>query len=203
MSNSTDNKAQPVDQLVKNKPRKKKTGPKPFQPTDEQRRIIGLCSGFGMNWDQLRLLVINPDTGKPISKETLQTSFPEELENGLAHLKAHIATRYSELLDNPNRNEHAVLWGLERIWRIPSPDNPNAQVGIAINGEERRMAIEFVLPSSHKVADLQQALERDGKHLPPPMPAPKKTIDLKANAPTSVPIVQPSAFKKPTGFDWS
>src|SRR5262249_29489788 len=103
----------------------------PFTPTDEQRRVVALCSGFLMGHHELRLLVINPHTKKAIDAETLEASFPDELANGRAFLKNHIATRYIQLLSNPERNERAVLWGLERIWKIPDPDR--SQVGVAIN----------------------------------------------------------------------
>jgi hypothetical protein len=153
-----------------------------------------------MNWDQLRLLVINPKTGKAISKETLQKAFPDELENGLAALKSKIARRYVDLLDDPQKNERAVLWGLANIWRIVDPNRGDTRVGVAIGDNtdsiNRKLSIEFVMPDPKRIA-ATDAAERQQSESPSPQPL-KPIIDVKANPPTSnMPIIP---LKKP--FDW-
>jgi hypothetical protein len=65
----------------------------PFVPTDAQRHLVAMCSGFKMPWDEIRLLVINERTKLPISKETLQKHFVDELQNGKAQLKRLIQSK--------------------------------------------------------------------------------------------------------------
>jgi hypothetical protein len=198
------------ERAARDKGSRARGGSPPFEPTDEQRRIVGLCAGFLMGHDELRRLVINPHTKKAVSTEVLVKAFPDELENGRAFLKSHIATRYIELLANPERNERAVLWGLERIWKIPDPDR--AQVGVAINqttdGQTQHLSVEFVLPSKPTDKDSlspssPQPIGHTQQHgpygstSPPPYRIEPKDTDLILDK------VQPSAWKKPRGSaDW-
>jgi hypothetical protein len=73
-------------------------GHPPFIPTDEQRRFVIAMAGIRMTWEEIRQLVVNPQTGEPITKTTLARAFKRELTNGKAKLKSLVATRFYEAL---------------------------------------------------------------------------------------------------------
>lgn len=75
-----------------------KAGHPPFVPTDEQRRFVTAMAGIRMTWEEIRLLINNPMTHKPITKTTLSRAFKRELADGKAKLKSLIATRFYEAL---------------------------------------------------------------------------------------------------------
>jgi hypothetical protein len=53
-------------------------------------------AGIRMTWEEIRQLVVNPQTGEPITKTTLARAFKRELTNGKAKLKSLVATRFYE-----------------------------------------------------------------------------------------------------------
>jgi hypothetical protein len=69
----------------------RKPGYPPFVPTDEQRNFVEAMSGIKMTWDEIRQLVVNPQTGLPINKTTLGKAFKRELAVGKAQHKSLIA----------------------------------------------------------------------------------------------------------------
>lgn len=62
-------------------------GRKEFKPNDEQRRIVQAAIGIGLRQMQVRMLIMDPTTGNPISKPTLEKHFAHELATGKA--RAH------------------------------------------------------------------------------------------------------------------
>src|SRR5215468_4965241 len=64
----------------------------PFVPTDDDRNIVGVLSACGIPQERIRLVVLNPATGKPIEIETLQRAFAYELEAGRAQTDLIFAT---------------------------------------------------------------------------------------------------------------
>lgn len=62
----------------------------PFEPTGEQRNDVQLMVGYGMTYLEICTLIRNPRTRKPISVNTLQKTFREELSNGAAMVKSRV-----------------------------------------------------------------------------------------------------------------
>ena len=58
-------------------------GSKPFIPTEADRLLVESLVACGITQDEIKKVIINPDTGKAISLQTLNTHFREELETGL------------------------------------------------------------------------------------------------------------------------
>lgn len=72
-----------------------------FKPTDDQRNNVEAMTGFGVLHDQMVTLVINPETGRPISPKTLRRHFKYELARGKAAMIASVAGRvYSMAMSN-------------------------------------------------------------------------------------------------------
>ncbi|MFI4987487.1 MAG: hypothetical protein ACHQF3_08600 [Alphaproteobacteria bacterium] len=66
-------------------------GRKPFTPAEKQRGMVEALAGLGLSQDDISLLIINPETGKPIDVKTLRKAFADELRVGGAKAKAEIA----------------------------------------------------------------------------------------------------------------
>ena len=139
-----------TDALLALKPTKRpgNKGMPEFEPDAQQKRFVAAMAGMRMSWDEIRLVVINPRTGRPISKETLQRAFADELEAGKAQLKARIVTKYYAKLDDGDWN--AINFGLKHICGFR--DDPlSMRIGgaTAPNGSENpntSVQVEFVVP---------------------------------------------------------
>lgn len=62
------------------------TGRPPFQPTDEQRKLVEQLAAFGIPLEQM-VQMVTGHAGKPITVKTLRKHFATELETG--ELKAN------------------------------------------------------------------------------------------------------------------
>jgi hypothetical protein len=73
-------------------------GPRPghankkFEPTDQQRTFVARAMAYGIPQPQIWQLVINPETGLPISESTFRRAFPEQIERGLSETVHAVAT---------------------------------------------------------------------------------------------------------------
>src|SRR6202035_1582422 len=52
---------------------------KKFAPTADQRGNVEAMTGFGISQEEICRVVINPETGKPIDKKTLELHFADEM----------------------------------------------------------------------------------------------------------------------------
>src|SRR5437879_12729100 len=68
-----------------------RSGRKAFVPTQEQRRNVKVLVGLGIPQDKICLMVVNPQTEKPLDPKSLRKHFPRELEIGAAELHARIS----------------------------------------------------------------------------------------------------------------
>jgi hypothetical protein len=134
-----------------NKPHPGRGGPPTpkFEATFEQRAMVAAMSAFMVDQDTICKLLINPYSGKRISKMTLHREFKSELETGAARLKELISRKYLEAVE---RGESwAIKLGLRNKYRwaisdgpLP-PELPADDAGIGLN-------ISFVMPSGGKDA---------------------------------------------------
>jgi hypothetical protein len=88
-----------------------------FVPTKHQRDLVKLLIGFGMPEDRARLAIINPRTGKPISRDVLRAAFQDEIEIG----RVEMDTVCYKGLSNQIRAENmtAIIWYMKNMmwWR--------------------------------------------------------------------------------------
>ena len=68
-----------------------RSGRKAFVPTQEQCRNVKVLVGLGIPQDKICLMVVNPQTEKPLDPKSLRKHFPRELEIGAAELHARIS----------------------------------------------------------------------------------------------------------------
>lgn len=71
-------------------PGRKKTGPKPFNPSEEQRSLVLKLTGFGVKQEDICKVITHED-GSPISDRTLRKHFRDELDTGLIDANAKVA----------------------------------------------------------------------------------------------------------------
>jgi hypothetical protein len=117
-----------------------------FEPTTEQCGWVRATAGLKMTWDEMRLLVINPRTGKPISKETLGKAFAAELAVGKVRLKQLISTKYLERLNAGDTQ--AIQFGFRHIFGWPE-QAPNRGSDGAHRDGNTSIKISFVPPKAN------------------------------------------------------
>jgi hypothetical protein len=60
----------------------KKAGMPAFEPTDWHREVVRRAAGFGLPHDYICQCIVNPRTGQPIARDTLEKHFRTELDHG-------------------------------------------------------------------------------------------------------------------------
>src|SRR5215510_3991388 len=121
-------------------------GRPPFCPTKADRDVVGVMAACGIPQERIRLVVLNPATGKPIEIETLQRAFAYELEAGRAQTDLIFATSLISGLRAAD-NSKMALYARNRLnWDRQGMrvlDMPPA-AGDAPEAEDMRMEIVLV-----------------------------------------------------------
>ena len=68
-----------------------RSGRKTFAPTPEQRGQVKILVGLGIPQEQICLLVINPQTGKPLDPKSLRKHFKREIAISTTELHARVS----------------------------------------------------------------------------------------------------------------
>ena len=79
-----------------------------FEPMAEHRQAVRVMAGFGIPHDRIRLAVINQETGRPISKDTLERVFDHELEVGSVEMDLIACTMLAKKVRDGNIT--AIIW---------------------------------------------------------------------------------------------
>lgn len=66
-------------------------GRKPFQPTEEDRRLVSSLAGFGAPHEYIASCIVNPQTGKAMTPKTLRVHFRAELDTAKDKTNALVA----------------------------------------------------------------------------------------------------------------
>lgn len=64
---------------------------RPFNPTAKQRRWVEAMIGYGIPQAEIRLLIEDPHTGKPIDLETLREHFAKEIATSAVNANLQVA----------------------------------------------------------------------------------------------------------------
>src|SRR5215831_3622096 len=123
-----------------------------FKPTAEQRGWVEAMIGYGMPEAEIRLLIKHPQTGEPISLETLRKHFAEEIATGAVKLKALVGNRImgwilgrdGGLQDDRARIRLAVLFARARMgWTVANRQQsvePPIDVEAAVQSLDKKIA---------------------------------------------------------------
>ena len=120
---------------------------KKFAPTADQRGNVEAMTGFGISQEEICRVVINPETGRPIDKKTLEMHFSDEIETG--HIKANatvgriayatITAAPGGIPDNHGRVELTKFWLARRMgWTETSV---HQHKGVIDNGSSAREVV--------------------------------------------------------------
>ena len=63
-----------------------RSGRQKFVPTPDQRDMVKLLAGRGIPQEDIRRLILNPQTGKPLSIKTLERAFATEIKTAKTEL---------------------------------------------------------------------------------------------------------------------
>lgn len=137
-------------------------GMPPFIPTDEQRGVVELMAGFGIDQVRIRSVIINPRTGKGISLETLEKAFREELDRGMAKMDALVATSHAQQIKAGNIT--AIIWYQKNRWgwsdaqRLEHTGKDGKELGF-VSG----IKVAFIAPNATKPNG--HAINGNGKYI--------------------------------------
>ncbi len=107
-------------------------GRKPFQPTDEDRRVVTSLAGFGAQHEYIATQVINPQTGKPLTAKTLRVHFRAELDSAAGRTNALVAQSLFKHATGTGKGAvaAAIFWMKVRAgWKEPAQ-------GIELTGKD-------------------------------------------------------------------
>lgn len=93
-------------------PQKRGPGRPPFQPTDEHRHQVHTLAGLGLRQDEIALLILSQETGRPIDPKTLRRHFAHELAAGKAQANATVARALYQSATTPGAAQQvtAQIW---------------------------------------------------------------------------------------------
>jgi hypothetical protein len=101
-----------------------KRGRKPFVPTQVQRQQVEAMVAYGLPLDALCTLLVNPETGKPLSFKTFRKNFGTEIALGAHKANARVAESiFQQAVGSP-----AIYDQNGRCIRNPIPPNITAAI---------------------------------------------------------------------------
>jgi hypothetical protein len=110
----------------------------PFKPTAAERKMVAQLAGLRVSWDEIRKLVINKRTGRPICKTSFSRIFAQELEQARAKLKALVSSGFHAALQAGEpwalrlAMKNIYHWSLENNTALPIPDGEDRQRTISV-----------------------------------------------------------------------
>jgi hypothetical protein len=179
-------------------------GKPPFVPTDDQRRLVAGMASVRMSQEEMRQIIWNPHTNKPLGKSALIKHFRRELTEGVDKLRAVLGQRWLELIYSADDRVawHAVEFGLKYMCGYNESTAPQVNIA-ASNGSGQNFEISFVAPSGKRL-DLD-ALDNDDFDARPVQtrPLPPRQIEHVGNEHDSRRAADLRELLTPkTGKDW-
>ena len=104
-----------------------------YTPTQEERERVKKMAAFRLKVDEMRQLVLNPATGKPLSDKTFEREFNRELSNGRAAISFDVKQNLARIAStgsSPAAVAAIKLW----LTLIEGHRNPNNEVTGANGG---------------------------------------------------------------------
>lgn len=102
---------------------KSKRPSKPFIPTDEQRFTVRQLVGK-MSEDDIASVIVNPETGRPITAKTMRKRFRKELQQGRINTKAYVIGKLFKLIEKENPASIFFYLKTQEGWRERDRDEP-------------------------------------------------------------------------------
>jgi len=124
-----------VSRAPKRKGPRSKGGKPMFVPTDDDRKRVETLAGLGIKIEDIRYMVENPRTGKPIDDDTLRRHFKAELSSGRP--KAHAAisqSLFKKATGDGHQSVAAAIWWTKTQmgWREKVAVEVEAKSGVLV-----------------------------------------------------------------------
>jgi hypothetical protein len=148
-----------------------------FEPTQEQRTMVAQLAGLKVSWEELRKLVVNPRTNRPIAKTSFSRIFAQELEQARGKLKELIASGFYSAL--ANGEAWALRLALKNVFHYSLENNSQLPVMDVEEQQQKRIEVVFCTPD------------------PKPLPAPVLDVTPAQPQPQSPPYRPQSALPPP------
>lgn len=121
-----------------------------FEPTAQQRGLVETMSACGLRPHEMRLMIVDPSTGRPIDYATFTRTFRDEIDRGPARINLAVwlnVLRIARNQDNSPTTLNAAMWWLK-----------NRAGATLLSEAERGHASEPVIESA--TATLKSKLDR-------------------------------------------
>jgi hypothetical protein len=115
-----------------------------FIPTAEQRNFVMLMAVARLTHEQVASVIINRQTGKPISKRTLQSAFKAELATAATKMKSVVMSKFYQAL--LRGDQWAISFGLRHFVGIRDNDLTFSFSGDYMSAEDTGIELHFVKP---------------------------------------------------------
>lgn len=115
-----------------------------YNPTDADRNQVKTLIGFGIIADDVCKTIINPHTGKSISRYTLFKHFRKEIDSGELIANTKVAQNLFKIATGDSRNAvtAAIFWLKTRAhWK----EQNYLEIG---GGGENTIKVQFVKPGT-------------------------------------------------------
>jgi hypothetical protein len=129
-----------------------RSGRKKFVPTPYHRDMVKLLAGRGIPQEDIRRLILNPQTGKPLSIKTLERAFATEIKTAKTELDFKVGTFIMDSIlgrtpvnakpqkDDWARLRLAIFYAKTRMgWKVTAA---NRRVPSPIDVEEARQRLK-------------------------------------------------------------
>ena len=129
-----------------------RSGRQKFVPTPDQRDMVKLLAGRGIPQEDIRRLILNPQTGKPLSIKTLERAFATEIKTAKTELDFKVGTFIMDSIlgrtpvnakpqkDDRARLRLAIFYAKTRMgWKVTAA---NRRVPSPIDVEEVRQRLK-------------------------------------------------------------
>jgi hypothetical protein len=185
--------------------KRRNPGTPKFVPTDEQRRLVAILSGFCVNQDEICKLIPGCNGNKRISKITLHRHFKAELETGNIALKELIARKFVDALEE----SWAIRLGLKNKMKWSITDHGALPPETLEGDGTPEIQITFVTPSAKQapIVDAEPSAypsdakpDSDRPALEPPRPRQRTDFGI-IEQPRSYETQMPRAEQPPSIWD--
>lgn len=81
-----------------------------YKRDEDAAKLIETLAGYGLNQQMIASVVVNPQTGKPISKDTLTKYYADELESGKAKAATKVTRVAFQLASSGRHPAMTMFW---------------------------------------------------------------------------------------------
>ena len=112
----------------------------PFKPTEQQRKDVSDLTAFGKSMEEIRPLIINKRTNKPVSQHTFRKAFKQEMLVGKTRADWEVAKTLKNMAVSGENTQATIWWTKARMgWseNMNHEINGNVQIELVADIAEK------------------------------------------------------------------